>query len=273
MSETRKDKMSEAPRKRLRKKERQSRIVSDLRLVPTLRVHEIAENLQVSQETIRRDLAELENRNLISRTYGGAVRQDISEPALIDREQMLATERAQIGSTAAQMIENEDVVMFGGGATTVHVARQLVTRPLRLTIITHSFKIAQILAVNADMSVIILPGFFDAREGIVVGSDTVDALSRFRANKAVLGASGLSAEGPSDASLTGGHIYSTMMARAIQTLLVADHTKFDRQSLYNLGPWAANLTLVTDKTPSQSLGAAIGLVGSRYVVASDSAAE
>jgi len=261
--------MSEAPPKRLRKKERQSRIVSELRSVPTLRVNEIAALLQVSQETIRRDLAELEDHSLISRTYGGAVRQDISEPALVDREPMLASERAQIGGAAAQMIENDDVLMFGGGATTIHVAKELVERSLRLTIITHSFKIAQILALKPEISVIFLPGVFDAREGIVVGSDTVEALSRFRANKAVLGASGLSTEGPSDASVAAGHIYSKMMSRAMQTLLVADHTKFDRQSLYKIGPWSSDILLVTDKAPSQSLATAIGLAGSRYILSSN----
>src|SRR4051794_34668273 len=59
---------------RLNKSDRQARIVAELRAAPTLRVNELSARLEVSAETVRRDLAELDERGLISRTYGGAMR-------------------------------------------------------------------------------------------------------------------------------------------------------------------------------------------------------
>ena len=68
------------------KSDRQARIVAELRATPSLRVNELAELLGVSTETVRRDLAELDERGLINRTYGGAMRPVAFEPALAERE-------------------------------------------------------------------------------------------------------------------------------------------------------------------------------------------
>ena len=68
---------------------RQQRIVDTLTAVPSLRLNELVETLGVSGETIRRDLRELDERGLISRTYGGAVRTFVAEPALAERRRLM----------------------------------------------------------------------------------------------------------------------------------------------------------------------------------------
>jgi DNA-binding transcriptional regulator YhcF (GntR family) len=106
------------------KSERQARIVSELRAAPALRVNDLADRLDVSTETVRRDFTELEERGLINRTYGGAMRPMSLEPALAEREQLMVAERERIASCAVQLVEDNDILMIGGGATTLHFARQ-----------------------------------------------------------------------------------------------------------------------------------------------------
>ena len=259
--------MESATPKRRGKTQRQERIVADLRLYPAMRVHDLAERLGVSSETIRRDLAELDERGLINRTHGGAMRPLAYEPALTEREGLMVAEREHIAVLAAASIERNDILMVGGGSTTLHFAHRAAVIQLPITVITHAFSIAMALAVNPLIKVHILPGQYDGREGLIHGADTIDALQHLRANKAFLGASGLTAEGPNDAAMGPGLIYGAMMRRSSKTLVLADHSKFDRPSLTVYGPWSGAVTLVSDRAPDGDLAEAIGDAGANVLVA------
>jgi DeoR/GlpR family transcriptional regulator of sugar metabolism len=259
--------MKKAVHMRRGKAGRQEQIVAALRLYPTRRVNELAERLEVSTETIRRDLAELDERGLINRTYGGAIRPVAYEPALTERQALMVDERERIAALAAAQLERNDILMIGGGATTLHFARQAAAIQEPMTVITHAFSIAIALAVNPLIKVLILPGQYDGREDLIHGADTINALQHFRANKAVLGASGLTPEGPNDAAIGPGLIYGAMMRRSSQTFVLADNSKFDRPSLAVYGPWLPSVTLVTDQAPSGELAEALADAGVRVLAA------
>lgn len=252
---------------RLSKTDRQARIVAELRATPSLRVNELGGLLGVSTETVRRDLAELDERGLINRTYGGAMRPVAFEPALAEREALMVAERERIATAAVKLVEPNDILMIGGGATTLHFARRVAAERNHVTVITHAFSIAMALATNPTHKVLMLPGQYDGREGLIHGPDTIDALQRFRASTAFLGASGLTAEGPNDAGVGPGLIYGIMMRRSAQTVILADHSKFDRPSLAVYGPWSATTTLVSDAAPDGELAAALALGHSRFLLA------
>lgn len=249
------------------KSDRQTRIVAELRAAPSLRVNELAERLDVSTETVRRDFAELEERGLINRTYGGAMRPLSLEPALAEREHLMVEEREGIAERAVTQVEDNDIVMIGGGATTLHFARRLAAERNHLTIITHAFSIASALAANPLHKVLMLPGQYDGREGLISGPDTIDALQKYRASRCFLGASGLTAEGPSDAGVGPGLIYGTMMRRAAETFILADHSKFGQASLTVYGPWSPGVSLFTDAMPDAALAEAIQAQGARIISA------
>ena len=247
------------------KAERQERIVAELRAAPAMRVGELARRLQVSRETVRRDLAELDGKGLISRTYGGAVSPVTYEPALAERQTLMVAERERIAGQAVTFVARNDILMIGGGATTLQFARRLAAQTLPLTVITHAFSIAMTLAANPLLKVLVLPGLYDAREGLIHGADTIDALNRFRANRAFLGASGLTEEGPNDAAIAPAAVFGAMMRRAAQTFVLADRSKFERPSLMVYGPWSVMTTLITDAPPRGALAAALERAGARVV--------
>ncbi len=248
------------------KSDRQARIVAELRTTPTLRVNELAALLNVSTETVRRDLAELDERGLINRTYGGATRPVSFEPALAEREKMMVAERERIAAAAVKLVEPNDILMIGGGATTTIFARRLAAERDHLTVITHAFPVAVALASNPFHKVLMLPGQYDSREGLIHGPDTIEALQRYRAGKAFLGASGLTGEGPSDAGVGPGLIYGAMMKRSSETVVLADHTKFDRPSLSVYGLWSPQVLLVCDEAPSGELRTALENSGARTLL-------
>jgi DeoR/GlpR family transcriptional regulator of sugar metabolism len=249
--------MIESPKSRLSKATRHDRIVAELRAAPTLRVLDLASDLGVSTETIRRDLDELESRGLINRTYGGAVRPFGPEPAIQERHRMMTVEREAMAVEAMRFVKHSDILMIGAGATTVHVARRLAAEKRDLTVITHSFGVATVLAPNPTFTILICPGRYNGREGFMFGSETLEYLSGFYANHAILGATGLTIDGPNDADAEAGAVYRTMITRAAETMVVADHTKFDRPALSIYGRWAEVRRLISDEAPTGALGRAL----------------
>jgi len=154
-----------------RKTQRQNQILEKLVLNPSLRVHQLAEALEVSTETVRRDLAELDEGGKINRTYGGAVRTQRFEPALSERLQLKVNERQAIARRALEMLGNYETLLIGGGATTLHFARAIRQLQHPMTVITPAYGVAQELSHNPFFEVFCLPGTFEGREGLVCGPD------------------------------------------------------------------------------------------------------
>ena len=248
-------------RARRAKSDRQSQILAELNRTPSLRVAELAEHLQVSTETIRRDLDELTEQGLLNRTYGGAVRPLSSEPSVSERYSHFIAERERIARAAVPLISAGRVFIMGSGATTVHVARRMSVELANVTVITHSFGVATVLSHNPAIKVLMLPGDYHASEGATVGVQTVSFLNNFYADFTVLGASGLTVEGPTDALIECGTVYGAMSRRAAKTLVVADHSKFDRIFPCRYAAWRDVNHLVTDAEPGGGLLSSLKLNG------------
>lgn len=240
-------------RARRAKSDRQSQILAELNRTPSLRVADLAAHLGVSTETIRRDLDELTEQGLLNRTYGGAVRALSTEPSLSERYGHFIAERERIARAALPLIDKGRVFMIGSGATTMHVARRMAADLSGITVITHSFGVATALSVNSTIKVIVLPGDYLASEGATVGVQTVSFLNSFYADFTLLGASGLTVEGPTDALIESGMVYGAMGKRAAKTLVVADHSKFGRIFPSRYLSWRDVDHLITDAEPEGGL--------------------
>lgn len=252
---------------RLRKDARQQRITAALRGAPNVRIAALAADLGVSTETIRRDLDELESRGLIERTYGGAVRPFGPEAAMAERAGLMVAEREAMAAAVARRIGDDSVVMIGGGATTLHVARRLAAERSGLTVVTNAVPVASALAHNPSFRILLCPGRFDGRENAVFGAEAVTYLAGFCANHAVLGASGLTVDGVTEAIDGAGPVYRAMMGRATTTTIVADHAKFERPALRVWARWPEVGAVVTDAAPPAPLARALSAAGTELEVA------
>ena len=250
-----------------RKELRQERILSALEANPALRVNQLAEALEVSTETIRRDLSELEQTGRLSRTYGGAVSNaNRFEPALSERLVLKQKERRAIAQAAVQCYAQEEALLLGGGATMVHFARALRQIERRMTVITPAYTVAVELSLNPLIDIVLLPGMFEVQEHIVWGSETIHAIERYRVGTAIIGASGVNADGVSDALLKVGEVYSAIVHNTQRCAVLADSSKFDKRALMLVAEWSPRITLFTDAHPQGSLKTALANSGAGTVV-------
>lgn len=236
-----------------KKSVRQREIVSLLSNQPTLRVSELADALRVTTETIRRDLDEMTDKGVINRTYGGAILRKAAEPSVAQRHTLLIEERTRIAKAACEACSGESVFMMGSGATTLHVARRMAATMQNITVITHSFAIAMALGTNSTINVLMTPGFYLAGEGATYGAQTLRFLEQYNAQWVILGASGLAAEGASDALIEMAEIYSAMIERGNRRMIVADGSKFNEMFTARYASWSQIDLLVTDTNPAGPL--------------------
>jgi DeoR/GlpR family transcriptional regulator of sugar metabolism len=252
---------------RLSKKERHELILSEIRTSAAIRISKLAKRIGVAGETIRRDLVELGEAGLLNRTYGGATISLVtSEPTVSERGLTLVEERARIGRGTVDLVENGQVVMIDGGSTTYEVSRSLAQFSRDLTVITNSIGIASVAGGNPTFRVIMCPGLYDHREGGVLGTDTVDYIGGYNADVAIIGASGMTADGPSDLINGSVAVKRAMMEQASTTILVATHDKFGRASPQHICKLAEISHIVTDAEPPAGFRDAVRKSGGRLHV-------
>lgn len=242
--------MNTSKKGKLSKSERQELITSRLRNSPALRVSELASEIKVSTETIRRDLAELEERGLISRTYGGAARPMEPEPGYDERDRLFTREREGIAMAICSEVKDGEVLIIGSGATTGRIATRLAAVRRGLKIFTDSTAVAAALSQNPTFRIRLLPGIYNGDERCVCGPETVAAVCRIFANTAILGASGFTGNGVSNADADIAETYAAMASRATRVVIAADHSKTARESVLTYCTWDQVSELVTDMAPS-----------------------
>ena len=243
---------------RLSKNERWERILSRLNNDVTVRISALAEQFGVTTETIRRDIDELTNQGLVSRTYGGAASRSLTtEPNLLQRRERNVAERQRIAQLAVSLVKPSDVIMIDSGSTTYQFARALSTRPIELTVLTNCLPIAQSLGGIRGFRVILCPGTYSETENAVYGQETTFFLDRFQANKAVIGAGGVTTSGITDADAEASWIKRKMIERSDRTILVADHSKFDIRMFDKVCPLSDIEDVVVDCDPPKKLKRAL----------------
>jgi DeoR family transcriptional regulator, glycerol-3-phosphate regulon repressor len=246
--------------RRLTQQERHAQLLALLRREGTVRIATLAEAFDVTTETARRDLDELAKSGALKRTYGGAAsRSLIDEPGIGVRGRAHAAERGAIASAAARMVAPGDALMIDCGSTTSLFANALAARDLHLTVVTNCLPVARALGTSAKCRVILCPGEYVAREGGTFGADALDFLRRFKANKAFIGAGGITPDGVTDADSLGCAVKRAMMERADRTVLLLDSSKYDLVQFERVCALAAIDELVCEAPPPKKL--ATGLRG------------
>ncbi|WP_245216616.1 DeoR/GlpR family DNA-binding transcription regulator [Sagittula salina] len=257
----------EAPAPRLRKAERRERILFELKLRPHVRISELAESFNVSTETVRRDFDALADDGLVARAHGGASAAAPGHyPGLDERAHARVRERERIGRRAAALVQEGETLMVDSGSTTIQFARALALRGTPCTVITNSIPVAMTLA-QGTQQVILCPGEYQPAESAVTGTDTLDYLGRYYVDRCVIGASGLTAEGPSETVPGFAAIKRLMLARAARRHLLIDAEKYGRRGLNVVGRPDEFDSVVVDCAPETDLHRALTAGGVEIVLA------
>ncbi|SHJ06140.1 transcriptional regulator, DeoR family [Roseomonas rosea] len=252
------------------KEARHAAILQALSTDPTVRISTLAARFGVSGETVRRDIEALSAMGAVRRTYGGAsVTHAGVQPDFLAREAMAGAERARIGAAAATLVEPGAVLMVDAGSTTARFAQALAARGTAATLITNSLPVVSAAGETDQLRVLVAPGEFYATERALYGAETDAFLRRFSADVAVIGASGLTLEGPTDAESRAAWVKRAMLDRAPRRMLLLDSGKFGRGYLERVAELAVLTDLVTDAPPPPALAAALDRAGVQVHVAGD----
>jgi len=214
-------------------------------------VTELASHFDVTTETVRRDLSQLEKLKLLRRVHGGAVSTrsvTMLEAQLPDRDQANADQKERIGRAAIALLpEGGGTLLVDAGSTTARLAAHLPTGEL-WTVITHSVPIAALLAPLPHIELHLLPGRVRAATQAAVGHSTVEAIGRLRADVAFLGTNGISVRhGLSTPDPEEAATKRALVAGAEQVVVLADSTKVGQERTVRFADLDDVDILVTDE--------------------------
>lgn len=214
----------------------------------TVGIDELCDVFQVSKNTIRRDLGELESRGRIAKVYGGvtAVAPEEVTPLPI-RSGINADGKERIGALAAQLVEDGDTIFIDSGSTAVCILRHLADRH-DVTVITHSLTAMIEAAKYEHLHLLSLGGQYNAATSSFVGISSLSALSDLRINKAFMGATGVTVEsGMTNTTFLEAEIKRSVVSHSNCIILMADHSKLGHEATISFCRLQNLSALVSDR--------------------------
>ncbi len=211
--------------------ERHNIIDQEIRKQGFVLVPELSELLSCSEETIRRDLKEMEKAGKLLRTHGGAYlveKYDKGFPIELRKSQLQRT-KEKLADAALSLIHENDVIMLDASTTCLAIAGAILAAGMTLTLITNSLEVCNLFGeANSNVNLICVGGTFRRRTSSFADPNSVEALRRYYADKAFISCPKANAEfGLSDNHISEANVRKQMLRNAKMKILVADHTKFE----------------------------------------------
>jgi len=234
--------------------ERQDRLLEILAQSRQLVAKDVCKTLNVSEDTIRRDLRALARLGKLKRVHGGAVPLSLATADFSGRLPIATGAKRRIGATAATLVEPGQTVFIDGGTTASQLARHL-SRDIDLCVITHSPSIVMELLDHPRITVEIVGGRLFRHSVVATGARTLDALERYRPDQCFIGVTGIHA----GVGLTTGDGEEAEIKRAIighsgETAILASSEKIGAVSSFTIAPCSvAGRVIVDHETPSGPL--------------------
>ncbi len=249
--------------------ERLQLIVGRARAEGRVDVAALAAELEVTAETVRRDLTSLERQGLLRRVHGGAIPVERLgfEPAVGQRAEHFLAEKDRIAKAAIAELPVEGAILLDSGTTTARIA-ELLPVDCELTVVTNSLPIALTLSIRPNLQVLVTGGRVRSRTLAGVGDWTGDALASVRVDVAFLGANGVSAAyGLTTPDQSEAAAKRAMIRAARRPVVVADHSKLGADYFARFGELNEIDALITDTGADDGLVAELEAAGLRVVQA------
>lgn len=247
--------------------ERQQEILRRARLQGRVDVVTLAEVLDVTTETIRRDLTVLERAGVVRRVHGGAIPVERLgfEPAVAARDVVMTAEKERIAKAALAELPDDGAIVIDAGTTTGRLA-EAIPADRELTVVVNSPPLATVLAARPNLTVVMLGGRVRGRTLATVDDGALQPLARLNVDVAFIATNGCSAQrglttpDPAEAA-----VKRAMIAAARRTVLLADHTKVGDVHFAAFASLADIDVMVTDTGLDDRLAAEIRAAGPEVV--------
>lgn len=232
-------------------------------------VEQLAEELGVTLQTVRRDVQRLADEGLLARFHGGVrvPSSTVENIAHQQRESLNADGKSRIARAVAAAVPNDCSLILNIGTTTEAIARAL-RHHTGLRVITNNLNVASILSTNPQSEVIVVGGVVRGRDQGIVGEAAVDFIRQFKVDIAVIGISGIEADGSlRDYDYREVKVSQTIISHAREVWLAADISKFNRPAMVEVGRLSQIDRLFTDAPPPDPFPTLLAEAQVRYDMA------
>ncbi len=233
---------------------RQRRLLEAVRRQVTVSVDDLAQQLAVTPQTVRRDVKQMEEAGLLARYHGGVGLPSSTENIDYSQRQVLNIEaKRRIAAAVAQRVRPGSSLLINIGTTTEEVARALLHHT-GLHVVTNNLNVASIMAGQPECEVIVAGGVVRGRDRGIVGEATVDFIRQFKVDIGIIGISSIEADGTlRDFDPREVKVAQAIIEQSREVWLVADQGKFGRQALVRLAHLSQIDKLFCDAEPPAEL--------------------
>lgn len=230
--------------------ERRQKIMEYLKQDSKVYVNELSKLFKVTEETIRRDLEKLESEGLLYRSHGGAVlKEPTSEDLSFSKRSAENYPFKQTIAEKAKLLINDGDTIMADSSTTALALIHLLANKKNITIITNSIKLLNDFA-DTNFKMISSGGDLRAHSFALVGTSACKALSRYYVDFAIISCKGIDREkGIMESNEAESNIKQQMIQQAKSTLLLVDHSKFDKIAFTKTLDFTDVDYIVTDQKP------------------------
>ena len=248
--------------------DRQRRILDLLSQSESLRTAEVAVQLGVTDETVRKDFELLEKRGELRRIHGGASRVERVRPDLSfhERQAVMRAEKQAIAKLAASRIQPNETIFLDASSTVLTLTVFLPDIPL--TILTNALNVFTALSDRPNFDLMCTGGLFDAKSRSFIGLTAEQALQRYNIHRMFLSGSGLDIErGVSESNARQAAFKERVVTQAEDVVFLADHSKLGRKASFFFAPIAELSCVITDPAADAEICTEIQAAGLEVLVA------
>jgi DeoR/GlpR family transcriptional regulator of sugar metabolism len=231
----------------MRQAQRQLRVQELFAKEEFVSFEDLCQRFTASKSSIRRDLIELERNGALRRVHGGAISLQTRDD-LLDFKRLSVSchdEKVRIGKLAASLVKDGQTVILGGGSTVAEVANNLSNRLIQ--VVTNSIPVAQAFWDSKQAEVTLTGGYLYPRLGVQIGPICEQMLDSVSADLVIMGIGGVTASGISDSNSLNVESLRAMIRAARKVIIVADRSKFGRDSMIHVAPLGDIDQIVSDR--------------------------
>ncbi|WP_229253695.1 DeoR/GlpR family DNA-binding transcription regulator [Dyadobacter sp. NIV53] len=230
------------------KEERFQVILSQLNQDQKVHLADLSQILKVSEDTVRRDIKELADQGLLKSVRGGAVPHSPGPHRFHDRIEYGNEQKEIIAKKALDFLRDGQVVIFDGGTSAMLIA-QALPKDIRLTVVTNSFPIANILEVHENVEVLFAGGRLLKNSFVTIGNETIRFFKKFRADICFLGICSIHPElGVTGPDYEESEVKKTMIESSREIIALATIEKLETAEAYYVCPTGQLTAIITDQS-------------------------
>jgi DeoR family transcriptional regulator, glycerol-3-phosphate regulon repressor len=230
--------------------DREKRILDLVRRSGFATIEALAQQVDVTPQTIRRDINRLSKAGVLRRYHGGAGLPSSAENVAYSARQILCLdEKQRIARMVAERIPNQASLFINIGTTTEEIAKALMGHK-GLRIITNNLNVANIVSGNPDFEVVVAGGLVRSRDRGIIGEAALDLIRQFKVDVGIIGIGGIEDDGTLlDFDYREVRVAQAIIENSRDIYLAADHTKFGRNAMTRQGDISQITALFTDRPP------------------------